>query len=88
LEQILYEKLFNIKTSGNEVYNTASSLLVLFKNSCSELHYQKFFKLKGFSYKIGRARRSGADGRGARREHLKKVLDALVLKMAQAKAGF
>ena len=46
-------KSFSIsKTSGNEVYYTASSLLVILKNSCSKLHCQKFFKLKSFSYQI------------------------------------
>ena len=41
-----------LKTSGNEVYYTASSLLVISKNTCSKLHCQKFFKLRLFSYKI------------------------------------
>ena len=46
-------KSFSIlKTSGNEVYYTASSLLVTLKNSCSKLHCQIFFKLQGCSYKI------------------------------------
>ena len=49
---ILYEKIFSLKTSGNEVYYTASSLSVILKNSCSKLHSQKLFKLKLFSYKI------------------------------------
>ena len=43
------------KTSGREVYYTASSLLVILKNSCNKLHCQQFFKLKLFSYKIARS---------------------------------
>ena len=40
-EKVLYEKAFILKLSGNEVYNTACSLLVILKNSCSELHCQR-----------------------------------------------
>ena len=48
-----YTKRVSIeKTSGNEVYYTASSLLFILKNSCSKLHFQTLFKLKLFSYKI------------------------------------
>ena len=43
-----------LKTSGNEVYYTASSLLVTLKNSCSKVHCQKFFRLKLLSYQIVR----------------------------------
>ena len=46
------KRISSQKTSGNEVYYTASSLLVILKNSCSKLQCQKFFKLKIFSYKI------------------------------------
>ena len=42
----------NVNLSGNEVYHTACSLLVIFKNSCSELHCQKGFDLTLFSCKI------------------------------------
>ena len=35
-------KVFNLKKSGNEVYNIASSVLAILKNSCSKLHCQKF----------------------------------------------
>ena len=38
---ILSEKGIKLKLSGNEVYYTACSLLVIFKNSCSKLHRQK-----------------------------------------------
>ena len=37
---------------GNELYNTACSLLVISKNSCSKLHYQKGFDSTIFSYQI------------------------------------
>ena len=36
----LYEKRIKLKLSGNEVYYTACSLLVIFKNSRSELQCQ------------------------------------------------
>jgi len=45
---ILYEKLFNLKLSGNEVYYTAWSLLVMLKNSCSKLRCQKVLNWKAF----------------------------------------
>ena len=35
----------NRNLPGNEVYHTACSLLVIFKNSCRELHCQKSFSL-------------------------------------------
>ena len=38
---ILQEKGIELKLSGSEVYYTACSLLVTFKNSCSKLHCQK-----------------------------------------------
>ena len=53
-----YTKRVSIqKKSGNAVYYTESSLLVILKHSCSKLHCQKFFKLRLFSYQIfgGRA---------------------------------
>jgi len=37
--------------SGNEVYYTACSFLVIFKNSCCKLHCQKGFNLFLFAYK-------------------------------------
>ena len=50
--KILCEKGFKLELSGNEVYYTACSSLVILKNSCSKLHCQKGFKLKPFFYKI------------------------------------
>ena len=38
--------------NGNEVYYTACSLLVIQKNSCSQLHCQKEFNSIPFSYEI------------------------------------
>ena len=35
------EQAFKLKLSGDEVYYTACSLLVVLKNSCSKLHCQK-----------------------------------------------
>ena len=49
---ILHEKGIIFQKSYNQVYYTACSLLVLSKNSCSKLHYQKGFKLIPFSYEI------------------------------------
>ena len=40
------------KLSGDEVYYTACSLLVIPKHSCSKLHCQKAFEIIPFSYKI------------------------------------
>ena len=37
----LYKKGIEFKLAGNEDYNTACSLLVISKNSCSKLHGQK-----------------------------------------------
>ena len=51
-ELILYEKSFNLKTSGNEVYYTNSLILLIKMMLCGKIHGQKFFKLKLFSYKI------------------------------------
>ena len=42
----------NQNLSGNEVYDTAFSLLVILKNSCSKLHRQKSFDLLLLSSKI------------------------------------
>jgi len=42
----------NRNLSGNEVYTTACSFLVIMKNLCSKLHCQKAFNLNPFSYKI------------------------------------
>ena len=49
---ISYEKAFTLKLSGNEVYYTACSLLVISKKSSSKLHCQKGFNFILFSYKI------------------------------------
>ena len=49
---ILYEKLFNLKTSSNEVYYTNSLILLIKMMLCSKLHCQIFRKLKSFSYKL------------------------------------
>ena len=44
----------NKNLPGNEVYYT-NSLVLLVKNMlCSKLHYQKYFELIVFLYKIGR----------------------------------
>ena len=43
----------NQNLSGNEVYHTAYSLPVTFKNSCSKLYCQKGLNLILFPYKIG-----------------------------------
>ena len=40
---ILYEQTFDLKLSGNEVYYTAPSLLVIFFKTCGKLHRQIFF---------------------------------------------
>ena len=48
----LYEKSFNSKLYGNEVYCTNASLLLIKIMLCSKLHCQKVFRLKLFSYKI------------------------------------
>ena len=48
-----YRKRVSIENlSGNEVYYTAWSLLVILKHLCSKIHYQKRFKLKPFFFKI------------------------------------
>ena len=53
--KIMYEKRIKFKLSRNGVYHTACSLLVILKNSCSRLYYQKGFNLILFSYKISLA---------------------------------
>ena len=40
--QMLYEKLFNFKISGNEVYYTNLLSLLIKMMLCSKLHCQKF----------------------------------------------
>ena len=45
-------KEIKLNLSGNEVYYTVCSLLVILKNPCSKLHYQRGFDLNPFSYKI------------------------------------
>ena len=49
---ILYEQGIKFKLSGDEVYYTACSLLVISRNSCSKLHRQHGFNLIIFSYKV------------------------------------
>jgi len=44
--QISYKKAFELRFSGNKVYDTACSLLVILKNSCSKLHCQRVLSLK------------------------------------------
>ena len=51
---ILYEKKSQ-NLSGNEVYYSACSLLVILKNSCSQLHFQKGFHLIFSSHNVGQA---------------------------------
>ena len=53
------KEVLNQNLSGNEVYYTAYSLLVILKNFCSTLHCQKVFDLIPFSYKIWGARLKG-----------------------------
>ena len=43
----------NWNLSGNEVYHTAYSLLVILKNVCSKLHWQKDSNFILFSHKTG-----------------------------------
>jgi hypothetical protein len=50
--EISYEKGFELKLSGDEVYYTACSLLVVLKNSCGKLHCEKGFNLIPFSFEI------------------------------------
>ena len=45
-------KGFEIQTLGNDVDPTNSLILLVRKMLCSQLHCQKVFKLKFFSYKI------------------------------------
>ena len=45
LVEILHEEEIQLKLSGNKVYYTACSLLVILKNSCSKLHRQKGFQI-------------------------------------------
>ena len=49
---ILYEKTFNLKLSGDQVYHAACSLLVILKNSCGKFHCQKGFNLIHLSYRM------------------------------------
>ena len=48
VKEILYEKALTIKYSGNEVYCTACSFLVILKISCSNFHHQKVVIQKPF----------------------------------------
>ena len=50
-KQVLYEKGIKLNLSGNEVYYTVRSLLIILKNLCSEVHCQKK-KLIFFSCKV------------------------------------
>ena len=48
---ILYEKIFNFKLSGNEVFSTNVLLLLIKIMLCSKLHHQIF--LNGNSFPTG-----------------------------------
>ena len=80
---ILYEKTLNLEKNGNEVYNTAWSLLVIFLKMCSKLHCQKTFKLKVFSYMI---RRSSPPARRSSTNSLAQKIERNVTKFAPRKA--
>ena len=54
---ILYEKSFNPKLSGHEVYCTAALLLPVMTMLCRKLHCQKVSPLKLFFYQVGALRR-------------------------------
>ena len=47
--RILYEKSFNWKSSGDEVYCAAWSLLVIVKDSCSQLRCQRVLNWNCFT---------------------------------------
>ena len=47
---LLQDKSFNLKLFGNEGYCTHASLLLIKIMMCSQLHFQKLFNLKLFSY--------------------------------------
>ena len=49
----LYEKIFNLKLSGKEVYYTFLETLLAKIKLCSKLHCQTVFELKAFSYDDG-----------------------------------
>jgi hypothetical protein len=49
---LIRKNSFKFKTSGNEVYYTNSLTFLIKMMLCSNLHCQKFSKLKVFSYKI------------------------------------
>ena len=51
---ILYDKAFQLKLSGNEVYHTNSSILLGKNMLCSKLHYQKGFDSILCSHHISR----------------------------------
>ena len=66
---ILHENKIKLKLSGNEVYYTARSLLVILENSCGKLHCQKVviqFRLHMRLSKRGLARAKGATVRQCR----------------------
>ena len=68
-----YLKRFSISTfSGNEVYYTACSLLVILTKLCSNFRYQKTFKLKVFHVKsgLGDAAVRDSDRGGAHRRRI------------------
>ena len=52
LEESDMKRKLNKNLSGNAVYYTACSLLVISKNSCSKLHCQKGLDLVLFSHRI------------------------------------
>jgi hypothetical protein len=49
---LLDEKRIKLNLSGNELYHTACSVLVILKNLCSKLHSQTGFNFILFSLKI------------------------------------
>ena len=55
-EAVLHEKSVKLKPSGDEVYYTAYSLLVILKNSCSNLDFQKGINSIISSYKTSESR--------------------------------
>ena len=51
---LLYEKAFRSKLSGNEVYHTNSSILLVKNMLCSRLRYQKGLNRKFFPVSLAR----------------------------------
>ena len=53
IQRTSYEETFNLKLSGNELHYTTSSVLVIVKNLCSQLHCQNFLILFSFHIRLG-----------------------------------